>query len=229
MRLHRRYLLVPLVAVALAAAGALPDAASAQQPVTVTLGPGRDANEAPGTATLTDLGGGTTRVVISVTSPDANMPAHLHADLCPGVAAIVFPLTNVVNGQSTTDVNASLADIMARAKSINLHRSPDQIQVYVACGNLPAPAGAPAPAAAPGAPAAAPAPAPAAAPAAAPGAPAAAPAPAAPAQRPGTVAAPAPAPALPRTGEAEFGLYGLLALGGLLAAAGAGLALRRSI
>ena len=206
MRLHRPYLLVPLVAVALAAAGMLPDAASAQQPVTVTLGPGRDANEAPGTATLTDLGGGTTRVVISVTSPDANMPAHLHADVCPGVAAVVFPLTNVVNGQSTTDVNASLADIMTRAKSINLHRSPDQIQVYVACGNLPAAAGA-APAA-PAAPAAAPA---------------------APAQRPGTVAAPAPAPALPRTGEAEFGLYGLLALGGLLLVAGAGLALRRSV
>ena len=214
MRLRPRYLIVPLVAVALASVGVLPDAASAQQPVTVTLGPGRDANEAPGTATLTDLGGGRTRVDISVTSSNANMPAHLHADVCPGVAAVVFPLTNVVNGQSTTEVNASLADIMARAKSINLHRSPDQIQVYVSCGNLPATAGAPAPAAAP-----------AAAPAPAPAAPAAAPA-----QRPGTVAAPAPAPALPRTGEAEFGLYGLLALGGLLLVAGAGLARsRRSI
>src|SRR6266496_2540893 len=176
MRLHRRYLIVPLVAVALATVGVLPDAASAQQPVTVTLGPGRDANEAPGTATLTDLGGGTTRVVISVTSPDANMPAHLHADVCPGVAAIVFPLTNVTNGQSTTEVNASLADIMARAKAINLHKSPDQIQVYVSCGNLPATAGAAAPAAAPAAPA---------------------------------VAAAPPSTALPRTGEGEFGLYGL--------------------
>ena len=224
MRLSRRYIVTPFVAVALVAVGAMPNAASAQQPVTVPLGAGRDANEAPGTATLTDLGGGTTRVVISVTSSNANMPAHLHADVCPGVAAVVFPLTNVANGQSTTEVNASLADIMARAKSINLHRSPDQIQVYVSCGNLPATAGAPAPAAAP---AVAPAPAPAAAPAAAPAP--AAPA-AAPAQRPGTVAAPAPAPALPRTGEAEFGLYGLLALGALLLVAGAGLARsRRSI
>src|ERR671931_13038 len=206
MRLSRRYIVTPFVAVALVAVGAMPNAASAQQPVTVPLGAGRDANEAPGTATLTDLGGGRTRVDISVTSSNANMPAHLHADVCPGVAAVVFPLTNVANGQSTTEVNASLADIMARSKSINLHKSPDQIQVYVSCGNLPATAGgaAPAPGAAPAA------------------------APAAPAQRPGAAPAPAPAPALPRTGEGEFGLYGLAALGALLGAAGAGLARRRS-
>src|SRR5438876_5867181 len=139
MRLFRRYLVVPLVAVALVLVSTLADTASAQQPVTVTLGAGRDENSAPGTATLTDLGGGKTRVDIKVTTTNPNMPAHIHADVCPGVAAVVFPLTNVQDGQSTTEVNASLADILARSKAVNLHKGPgDQASIYVACGNLPA-------------------------------------------------------------------------------------------
>jgi hypothetical protein len=40
--------------------------ASAQQTITVNLGPGRDEATATGTATITDMGG-TTRVVINVT------------------------------------------------------------------------------------------------------------------------------------------------------------------
>jgi LPXTG-motif cell wall-anchored protein len=52
-------------------------------------------------------------------------------------------------------------------------------------------------------------------------------APAAPAA-PTPAVAPAQAPRqLPRTGEAEFGLYGLMALGALIVLAAAGLALRR--
>lgn len=182
MRFSRSYIVVPLVAVALISIGILPDTASAQQAVTVNLGAGRDEGRMTGTATLTDLGGGRTRVVVRV-SPvvNPNMPAHIHADRCPGVEAVVFPLTNVMNGESTTEVNASLADIMARGKAINLHRSPQEVPIYVACGNLPTSA-------------------------------------AAPAQMPG---------ALPRTGEGEFGLYGLAALGSLLVAAGFGLVVRR--
>jgi hypothetical protein len=200
MRLSRRHLVIPLVAVALVSVGLLPDSASAQQPVIVNLGPGRDAATGTGTATLTDLGGGRTRVDIRANAASPNMPAHIHADVCPGVAAVVFPLTNVMNGTSTTEVNASLADIMARGKSINLHESPQTSQIYVGCGNLPTSAAAPATGAAPR-----------------PAAPAAAAAPAVqgrPAQ-------------LPRTGETDFGLYGLVALGALFIAAGARLVFHR--
>src|SRR5215211_4150099 len=166
MRLFR--LLVPALVVGLLASISLSAPASAQQTITVQIGPGRDAAENTGTATLTDLGGGRTRVDINVTTTNANQPAHLHADPCPGVAAVIFPLQNVMNGRSTTEVNASLADILARTKSVNLHRSPEQVPIYTGCGNLPTTAAAPAPAAAPAAaPAVAPAPAPAAAAAAA--------------------------------------------------------------
>lgn len=182
MQVSPRYLVVPLLGVALISVGFLPDTASAQQTLTVNIGAGRDESGMTGTATLTDLGGGRTRVAARV-SPVVypNMPAHIHADPCPGVAAVVFPLTNFMNGESTTEVNASLSDIMARGKSINLHRSPQEIPVYVACGNLPAVA-------------------------------------AAPAQMPA---------ALPRTGEGEFGLYALAAVGALLITAGIGLSIRR--
>src|SRR5215208_6327335 len=120
MKLFR--LLVPALMVGLLATMALASTASAQQSITVQLGAGRDENSAPGTATLTDLGGGRTRVVVNVTTTNANMPGHLHVDACPGVGAVIFPLTNVVNGTSTTEINASLADVLARSKSINLHK-----------------------------------------------------------------------------------------------------------
>jgi hypothetical protein len=121
------------------------------QTITVQIGPGRDAATGTGTATLTDLGGGRTRVVLQVGAASPNMPAHIHADPCPGVGAVVFALSNVMNGQSTTEINAPLSEVLQRGRSINVHRSPQEISVYVGCGNLPASAAAQAPAAAPAA------------------------------------------------------------------------------
>lgn len=117
-----------------------------QQVVSLNLGPGRNEATATGTVTLTDIGGGKTRVEIRVQSQNTNMPAHIHADTCPGVGPVVFPLTNVQNGQSTTEINAPLTEVLQRGKSVNLHKSPQEVGVYVACVNLQA-AAAPAPAA----------------------------------------------------------------------------------
>jgi hypothetical protein len=64
-------------------------------------------------------------------------PAHFHADVCPGVGPVVVPLTNVVNGASETTVNQTLASVLARAKSVNVHKSTTEGGVYVACVNLP--------------------------------------------------------------------------------------------
>jgi LPXTG-motif cell wall-anchored protein len=157
---------------------------------------------------------------------------------------VVFPLTSVTNGRSETTVAASIADILGAPHAINVHKSPQEIPVYTACGNITAaggpaaaPAGASAPAAqpSPAAKPAAPPPAsgqaqaPAAAPAQAPAAkPAAAASPvAAPAQAPRPVASPA---ALPRTGEAAdptAGLWMVAAVGVGLVGAGAFLIARR--
>lgn len=125
-------------ALGLLAVIAVSSSALAQQRVTVTIGPGRDAATGTGTAILTDLGGGRTRVELQVAATNPNMIAHIHADVCPGVGAVVFPLTNVENGRSTTEINASLSEVLTRGRAINLHRSPQEAGVYVGCGNLPA-------------------------------------------------------------------------------------------
>lgn len=125
--------------------------AFAQQAVKVTMGTGRDASQT-GTATLTPVGN-QTEVVISIQSGAAGVEqaVHIHQGSCPGVGAVAFPLTNVVDGASTTMVDATLASLQTGGFSINVHQgtSPADLAVYVSCGNIPA--------AAPAAPAAVPA------------------------------------------------------------------------
>ncbi|MGE3910638.1 MAG: CHRD domain-containing protein [Chloroflexota bacterium] len=216
-------LLPPLVgalAMAVAMLAVMPGATEAQESVTINLSPQNDSGVS-GTAVLTPDGSGT-KVVLSLTNAPGPHPAHIHAGSCPTVGAVVFPLTSVVNNTSETTVAASIADILKAPHAINVHKSPQEISTYVACGNLTA-AGGPAVAAAPAAqpsPAAKPAAAAAPAPAQGPR-PAASPA-AAPAQAP----RPAPSPAaLPRTGEADptAGLW-MVVLGGV-ALIGAGVAM----
>jgi LPXTG-motif cell wall-anchored protein len=193
MRLARRHLVAPLVAVALIATGALPDAALAQQAVTVQLS-AQNNSGMTGTATLTPMGN-QTRVVVTLQNAPGPHPIHIHDGSCANLnPQPLYPLTTVMNGSSETVVNASLSSIQGAQHAINVHKSPQEASVYTACGNIPTVAAAPA--------------------AAAPAAAAAQARPAAPAQ-------------LPRTGEADFGLYGLLALGALIAAAGVGLVARR--
>ena len=136
---------VLMLAAGLAAALALPAAVNAQatRPVTINLSAansgGDTASGVNGTATLTDIGGGRTRVDIRVSvgpGGSAMMPNHIHAGRCPGVAAVSFPLNAVTNGVGTSEVNVSLADLLAGTYAINLHRSPAEASVWVSCGNV---------------------------------------------------------------------------------------------
>lgn len=148
--------ILALVAALFAAAFLLANAngdVSAQETVTITMGPGRDASQT-GTATLTAQGN-QTQVVINIQSGGAGVqqPAHIHQGSCPGVGAVAFPLTNVVDGTSTTMVNATLASLRTGSFSINVHRGTSQadLAIYVSCGNIPA-AAQPTPTPAPGTP-----------------------------------------------------------------------------
>ena len=133
------------------------DRVSAQdQSVTVTMGAGRDASQT-GTATLTAQGS-QTQVVVNIQPGGAGVaqPGHIHQGSCPGVGAVAFPLTNVVDGTSTTVVNASLDSLRTGGYSINIHQDGTQagLGVYVSCGGIPAaaqttPAATASPAAAP--------------------------------------------------------------------------------
>ena len=120
---------------------ALPASAGAQaggRVVTIPLAV-QNASGTAGTATLTDIGGGRTRVDIRVTvgsGGSASMPNHIHSGRCPTVGGVVHPLNAVTNGVGTTEVAASLTDLLAGTFAINLHRSAAESSVYVSCGNV---------------------------------------------------------------------------------------------
>jgi LPXTG-motif cell wall-anchored protein len=215
---------VGAVIAAVALAVSLPAGIQAQQSVTIEL-ESENNSGIEGTAVLTP-DGSQTRVVLDLDNAPGPHPAHIHAGNCGPtlVAKPTHPLPNVSDGKSEATVPASMADLMAAPHAINVHKSPQEASVYVACGNISAaaaaaPAAQPAPPAKPAAqpsPAAKPAP-------AAPAAPATKPA-AAPAQAPKPAASPAAqAPAgLPRTGEAGVSPIVLLAMLGGLALIGVG-------
>lgn len=106
--------------------------------ITVNLGPGRDGDQSPGTAVLTAQGTKTQVTVnIKPAAAGVSQPGHIHEGACPGVGAVKYPLTNAVDGKSTTVVDVSLKDLLRGGFAVNLHKSTQEAGVYVACGNIP--------------------------------------------------------------------------------------------
>ncbi len=91
-----------------------------------------------GTVILTPISGAATRVEIRV-DPAGNpdMPAHVHPGSCADlVPQPKYPLTNVVNGVSMTEVPAGLAELLAGDLAVNLHHSNEDMGTYTACADL---------------------------------------------------------------------------------------------
>ena len=65
-----------------------------------------------GKAVFSDMNG-ETKVVINISPSTANVlqPSHIHAGACPNPAAVVYPLNDVINGQSETILDVSLGEI----------------------------------------------------------------------------------------------------------------------
>lgn len=106
--------------------------------LTVTLAEVTDsATKQTGTATLVEKNGKVV-VTVKVTPVQSGpQPAHIHVGSCPGVGAVAYPLTNLVNGTSTTMLDVTMADLKAKKPlAINIHKSADESKVYTACGSL---------------------------------------------------------------------------------------------
>jgi len=91
-----------------------------------------------GTATITETNGGV-RVVVQVTGALAEVaqPAHIHVNACANIGGVQYPLTSLVNGYSETMLDVSMADLRAGLPlSLNVHKSVEEVSVYVACGDL---------------------------------------------------------------------------------------------
>ncbi len=91
-----------------------------------------------GTVTLTEVGGGRTRVEVQV-DPAGNldMPAHIHPGICGEIIPQPrFPLENVKGGHVSTVVPASMAELMTGSLAVTLHKSNENLKVTTACGTL---------------------------------------------------------------------------------------------
>jgi len=91
-----------------------------------------------GTVTLKPDGVDATTVIVKLTGgPSAAQPAHIHPGTCAKLdPAPKFPLTNVVDGKSTTTVKETVAKLTAGGFAVNVHKSTDDLKDYVACGDL---------------------------------------------------------------------------------------------
>ena len=105
--------------------------------VTVVLKPVNDSGEV-GTAILSSENG-VTKITISLTgyAEDIEQPAHIHIGECPGVGAVKYPLTPIVNGVSETLLDLTLESLKKELPlAINVHKSATEASVYTACGPL---------------------------------------------------------------------------------------------
>lgn len=108
-------------------------------PMSVTLDAQNNSGES-GTATLKEENGQTTVTLALIGfTKDVAQPAHIHVGSCPGVGAVKYPLTDVVNGQSVTTISATLSDLKQQLPlAVNVHKSKAAISTYTSCGQLPA-------------------------------------------------------------------------------------------
>ena len=93
-----------------------------------------------GTAVLSEMGT-QTRVMVNLTgSPTGvSQPMHIHGGACPKPGAVLYPLTNAIDGISETVLDVSLSKILGELPlAINVHKSVTEAKVFVSCGNIAA-------------------------------------------------------------------------------------------
>jgi Cu/Zn superoxide dismutase len=90
-----------------------------------------------GTIKLTPMGD-KTKVEISLRgAPKAAQPAHVHEGTCAQMdPKPKYPLSNVVNGKSSSEVPVSIDKLTDGSLAINVHKSGNDLKTYVACGDL---------------------------------------------------------------------------------------------
>jgi LPXTG-motif cell wall-anchored protein len=90
-----------------------------------------------GTATFTQAAGGV-RVDIKVTGAGAGpQPAHIHEGSCAQLNPTPqFALQSVTSGSSTTDLQTTMQALTSTPHAVHLHKSADELSVYVACADI---------------------------------------------------------------------------------------------
>ena len=92
-----------------------------------------------GSASVGDKGNGVQVSIHLYNEPKgASEPAHIHLGTCKKINPAPYkPLKNVVNGTSMTMVSGlTVAQIKKGHYAINVHKSANELKVYVSCGDL---------------------------------------------------------------------------------------------
>lgn len=113
-------------------------ACSTTPPTTVLQLQAIDGSGVSGTVSLAAAGAQRTLVLVEVDpAGHLNMPAHIHPGNCDElVPQPRYPLENVVDGMSSTEVPAPLDELLRGDVALNLHRSDVEMQIYTACVDL---------------------------------------------------------------------------------------------
>lgn len=100
----------------------------------------QNASGQTGTMTLAETTDGKVMVTLNLTGGTfaQPQPAHIHEGHCPTPGAVKYPLTDVVNGQSTTTLDVDMATMLASAPelAVNIHKSAAEAKVYTACADI---------------------------------------------------------------------------------------------
>ena len=112
--------------------------AEAAGPVIVQLTP-QNASGESGTATLTEQGT-KTKVVVGINGAPAGVaqPLHVHKGTCAQLdPKPAYGLTTLTDGKSETTIDVSLTQLQTGGFAINGHKSAQDANTYVFCGNIP--------------------------------------------------------------------------------------------
>ena len=91
-----------------------------------------------GEALIEDVGGkAKVTVKLSGAPRETSQPAHIHVGACPDPGAVKYPLTSVINGNSITQLEISVEELLKNLPlAVNVHKSAAEAKVYVACGDI---------------------------------------------------------------------------------------------
>lgn len=91
-----------------------------------------------GTAALIESTSGKTTVTVTLTGAGPGpQPAHIHPGTCDNLdPKPKYPLQNIESGRSTTEIPVDLETLRAGKFAVNVHKSPSEVQIYVACGDI---------------------------------------------------------------------------------------------
>lgn len=131
-------LVVSSLVLAGAGCGGGDNEAGGDEGIKIDLAAQKGADES-GTATITPAGEGKVTVVVEAkNAPSGPQPSHIHEGTCANPnPQPKYPLSDVKDGKAESTVDTTLEDLQSEDYYVNIHKSAAEVDVVVACGDIP--------------------------------------------------------------------------------------------